>query len=944
MFSSIFSTSAPVDPNAPTFHPVTTLAKETYGELQPKDTEWLCSGGFVAETQIFYTTCDDGTFMMCQIIHSSVGVWYPTIQFTCKIYNPKTKETTWKSINVSNFVTPPPGLDKRSCKADEFSVSHKSSPGSDTPESYTVRANLAQDLQISLEVTRSKHIPGYKIGSGDKGGYSYFGHDLTKPDGYVIHRFWPRYHATGHIIRNGAASTIEGPGMFVHAIQGMRPDLVAASWNFAHFQSPSSGGVSAIQMEFTTIEKYGRKGATSGGVAVNVGSLVVGEKLAAVTAETRWPDEALSADAPVQSRASHLKPALDPETGYQVPTELLFEWTGSSLIPESPGTFAAKLHVDVGDHANPKGLVEKVDFMAEVPRVLKLAVNYVSGTKPYIYQWYNPTTLKLVGPDGKETDVEGMLYNEATWISSPQYIRHAQISPTSLHASLPRSSAFHSTPTRRGAPIIPLLALLKTSAAMELVRTAGRIVLTIMPVILFKNHKTRRHLKHAAIHGFPMSEEKTNVLLKRIRSRTLAFHLLFFIPGFLFWGTIAASLERTPLTGRWRLIILSPEEEEEIAGQLAGPGWYQAVSDILSQDGPAHLIPPSDWRYAWVRDTLRDLERTIPVLLNEGHLCKDWSEGGQGDIPLPPPAQYPLRPRPRASEFLRKFTEGYMCKRHVAPVPHSIPGPPYSLLVVDKPDASNAFSYGFGPDGGGGIVVYSGFLDEILARAPCELDKPAAAPEPQSSWLSSLFGGLFSPVTPVPPHPIPTPSQTAELAILLSHELAHLILSHHLETLSSATIIVPGVMSMISDIIRVVIFPVTMVFGPFVNDAVAQLGKVGSGELEKVGEYCTSVKQEIEADVVSARLLAHAGYDARKAVAFWENRSSSECSSNAGEQRKQYPSSSYVHNITGSKHPVSETRVTSLKGELLRWETERRAELRRRDVPPVDSNIVLATA
>ncbi|KAK6971575.1 hypothetical protein R3P38DRAFT_3242175 [Favolaschia claudopus] len=38
------------------------------------------------------------------------------------------------------------------------------------------------------------------------------------------------------------------------------------------------------------------------------------------------------------------------------------------------------------------------------------------------------------------------------------------------------------------------------------------------------------------------------------------------------------------------------------------------------------------------------------------------------------------------------------------------------------------------------------------------------------------------------------------------------------------------------------------------NDAVAQLGKVGSGELDKVGEYCTSVKQEIEADVVSARL------------------------------------------------------------------------------------------
>ncbi|KAJ7475870.1 peptidase family M48-domain-containing protein [Mycena latifolia] len=514
-----------------------------------------------------------------------------------------------------------------------------------------------------------------------------------------------------------------------------------------------------------------------------------------------------------------------------------------------------------------------------------------------------------------------------------QYIRIAgsPIPPINSHSSaicIPGSSAaFHSTPSHRGLPLIPLLGVFKASAAIELVRTAGRIVLTVIPVILIKNHKTRRHLKHAALHGVPLSEDRTNTLLRRIRQRTLLFHALFFIPGFLFWATIFASLERTPLTGRWRLIILSPEEEDEIAVQLAGPGWYQAVGEILSQDGPVQLIPSSDWRYGWVRDTLRELERTIPVLINEEEKCRDWPKGGHDDTPLPPPADYPLRPRPRASEYLRMVCES-MCKRHVSPVPHSIPGPPYSLLVVDRPEASNAFSYGFGPDGGGGIVVYSGFLDEILAQ-------------PKSSWLSSLVGGIFS--SPSPTRPVPTPSQTAELAILLSHELAHLVLSHHLETLSSATIIGPAVMSMVSDIVRVVIFPVTMLFGPFVNDAVAQLGKLGSGEMQKVGEYCTSVKQEIEADVVSARLLAHAGYDARKAVTFWEHRSNSsaEC---ASADYKEHPSSSFVHKITGSQHPVNEVRVNSLKGELLRWETERRAELRRRSSPPEQSHIMLATA
>ncbi|KAJ7494753.1 peptidase family M48-domain-containing protein [Mycena galericulata] len=531
-------------------------------------------------------------------------------------------------------------------------------------------------------------------------------------------------------------------------------------------------------------------------------------------------------------------------------------------------------------------------------------------------------------------------YHHVQPFRNRQYFAGSPILPTnSLAASQTR--AFRATPSARGLPLIPLLGILKASAAMELVRTAGRIVFTLLPVILFKNHKTRRHLKHAALHGVPLSEERTNVLLKRIRNRTLLFHALFFIPGFLFWSTILASLERTPLTGRWRLIILSPEEEDEIAAQLAGPGWYQAVGEILSHDGPAQLIPPSDWRYGWVRDTLRELERTIPVLINEGETCKNWSENGHDGIPLPPPAEYPLRPRPRAFEYIRMFCES-MCKRTVLPVPHSVPGPPYSLLVVDKPDASNAFSYGFGPDGGGGIVVYSGFLDEILARPPPDGEMVSyTAPEPRSSLWSSLVGGIFSSSPPPPTHPVPTESQTAELAILLSHELAHLVLSHHLETLSSGTVIIPGIMSMISDIIRVVIFPATMMFGPFVNDAVAQLGKVGSGELEKVGEYCTSVKQEIEADVVSARLLAHAGYDARKAVTFWESRSKSECSS---ADRKELPSSSFVHKITGSKHPVNEVRVNSLKEELLRWETERRAELRRRILPPDESHVVLATA
>lgn len=302
------------------------------------------------------------------------------------------------------------------------------------------------------------------------------------------------------------------------------------------------------------------------------------------------------------------------------------------------------------------------------------------------------------------------------------------------------------------------------------------------------------------------------------------------------------------------MIVLSPEEEDEIASQLAGPGWYNAVGEILSHDGSARFIPPNDWRYVWVLDTLRRLEATIPIMVQQKDEDCQWLESSTGQ-PMPPPAQHPLLPRPRASEYIRWACERVEGKEK--PIPHTIPGPPYSLLVVEKPDASNAFSYGFGPHGGGGIVVYSGFLDEILAKCGPQMNQMS-----NSSWYSSLFA------PPVPPHPIPTPEQTSNLAILLAHELSHLILSHHLETLSSATVFIPGTLSILSDVVRVLIFPITMLFGPFVNDAVAQLGKVGSGELMKIGQFCTSVQQEIEADVVSARYVSNVLWCCRFLMAY----------------------------------------------------------------------------
>jgi hypothetical protein len=301
---------------------------------------------------------------------------------------------------------------------------------------------------------------------------------------------------------------------------------------------------------------------------------------------------------------------------------------------------------------------------------------------------------------------------------------------------------------------------------------------------------------------------------------------------------------------RIRLMVISPDEEESIARDLSGPGWFQAVRDILAtQRESPQFIPPTDWRYRWAERTLRRLESIIPTLQDEEFMRQAWLAQDINDPPFPPPLDYPLLPRPRASQQIHYLTlpntESKSSHHHTAP-PHNILGPPYSLLITDEPNQSNAFSYGFGHGGSAGVVIFSGFLDEILRNTPSN--------ENPTSSSSQLFNHLRSLLIPQRrTTPIPTPEQDLQLAILMAHELAHLLLSHHLETLSSATFFVPTLVSVVTDIFRTLLFPITMVGGPFLNDALEQVGEVGKREFSTIADSCSSHHMELEADVVSIR-------------------------------------------------------------------------------------------
>lgn len=242
-----------------------------------------------------------------------------------------------------------------------------------------------------MTVQRLPGVPGWKLGSGNRGGMSYFGTAKAPTnanskdpdtnggsDGYVVHRFWPRCDMKG-IARVGKdVVNIEGSrGTFIHAIQGMRPNLIASRWNFADFQSKAEDKTSLIMMEFTTTAAHGNQ-------KVNVGSIVVDDKLVAVTLG--------GSELPSGAKAEHQQVVLDKDTTYNAPGKIHYYWTGPA-IDAAGANVSATLDLQLapegaksGAYQGNNGLIEKVDVMAEIPYIIKKVVNVVAGAKPYIYQ------------------------------------------------------------------------------------------------------------------------------------------------------------------------------------------------------------------------------------------------------------------------------------------------------------------------------------------------------------------------------------------------------------------------------------------------------------------------------------------------------------------------------------------------------------------------------
>lgn len=319
--------------------------------------------------------------------------------------------------------------------------------------------------------------------------------------------------------------------------------------------------------------------------------------------------------------------------------------------------------------------------------------------------------------------------------------------------------------------------------------------------------------------------------------------LLALLPVILLGAILIASVERTPVTGRLRVMMLSPTEEAVLVasilaiGEQASPlndtarDWLAVLQSVLDlpDEGVspttgrrlllgAEVLDERDWRVRWTQAILRTLEHNVPSLSHSEQSLDILADATAGLL-RPPPTSYPLTPR--STHDLGWFGTAPSSPNLRGALPGHDVGVEYDLMVLERAE-SNAFSFGCGPndaaDDGqrkGVIVVYTGkffllavslfhslthflvgFIDEILGNGPIA---PPPSPVPASAFSSSSTSYLLDSTPPSTAEVLPTPEQTKALAVLLSHELAHLVLSHTLESYASTALLIPHLSKMFSD-------------------------------------------------------------------------------------------------------------------------------------------------
>ena len=93
------------------------------------------------------------------------------------------------------------------------------------------------------------------------------------------------------------------------------------------------------------------------------------------------------------------------------------------------------------------------------------------------------------------------------------------------------------------------------------------------------------------------------------------------------------------------------------------------------------------------------------------------------------------------------------------------------------------------------------------------------------------------------------------VAFMIAHELGHLLLHHHLESISQM-LFYPSLGAVLVDFFRSILYPLFIMFGPFVEEGMRAMGRVTIAEGRELVHLCFNRTMEIEADSIALRSVA----------------------------------------------------------------------------------------
>lgn len=286
-----------------------------------------------------------------QILHSNMLNIHKLSQMTFKLVyeeEEKKKKNIWVSEKISDHEFK--GANYYSKK---FTIEF-----SDDNQLFKLKM---KNKELIIELKTERVTDGIVFGDDGK---TVYGHDRNKPSGFVSHVFWPHCKILGTVDFRGEVVELDTHGVFIKALQAMKPYHAAMRWNFLYFQSET---YTATIIEFITPESYDH-------TKINLGFIIENSKIYHVSYNNKLK----------------LNDEYFDEIHLKVPKSISVEFVDNKL-DSNKTTDNLIAFIEGKTNSN----FEKFDLMHEIPSVIKSIFTGISGLKPYIYQFSNKFDIKI---------------------------------------------------------------------------------------------------------------------------------------------------------------------------------------------------------------------------------------------------------------------------------------------------------------------------------------------------------------------------------------------------------------------------------------------------------------------------------------------------------------------------------------------------------------------